>query len=114
MSGHHPPNIPEQGVRGAGLPPEEPMETQMPTQMTFSIPMGHTDQFTPLQQFPYNYHMQAPIMQAHQMRQHMPMGYYTPYLVTHMPPGMQAGPSSDKEEYQLSPTLRLGAGNKRL
>ena len=114
MSGHHPPNIPEQGVGGAGPPPEDPRATQTPTQTTFGIPMGHTTQFTPPQQYPYGYHMHMPMMPTHQLNQHTPLGFYTPYLVTQMPPRMQAGPTPEEDKHQKSPTLRLGAGNKRL
>ena len=111
MSGHHPPNILEQGVRGVGLPPEEPMETQMPTQTTFSVPMGHTH--------PHSNSLTT-ITCKHPWCKHTkwdnmhPWGIM-PHTQSHTcPPGMQAGPSSDEEEYQLSPTLRLGTGNKRL
>ena len=58
--------------------------------------------------------MNMPMMSAHQMNRHTPMGYYTPYPVTQMPPRMQVGPTSDEDEYQKSPTLGLGAGSKRL
>ena len=114
MSGHHPPNIPEQGVGGAGPPPEDPRATQTPTQTTFGIPMGHTTQFTPPQQYPYSYHMHMPMMPTHQPNQHTPLGFYMPYPVTQMPPRMQAGPTREEDKHQKSPTLRLGTGNKRL
>ena len=70
MSGHNPPNIPEQGAGGAGPPPEDPMATQTPTQTTFSIPMGRAAHFTTLQQHPYGYQMHMPMMPTHQMNQH--------------------------------------------
>ena len=114
MSGHHPPNILEQGVGGAGPPPEDPMATQTPTQTTFGAPMGHAAQFTPPQQYPYGYHMHMPMMPAHQTNQQTPMGFYAPYPVNQMPPRMQAGPTPDDDEIQTSPTFRLGAGSKRL
>lgn len=58
--------------------------------------------------------MHMPMMSAHQANQHTPMDYYAPYPVTRMPPRMQAGPISDEDEFQKSPTFRMGAGSKRL
>ena len=39
--------------------------------------------------------------------------YYTPHLVTQMPPRIQAGAISDEDESERSPTFGLGARNKR-